>query len=157
MFLVKFMKKHIVFDCDGTLVNTSQLKYSLFDGIKELLLALSGDAILYVWTARDRKSTQRILKEFGILQYFHSLSTIDDALPKPHVSGLVDLVGEASNQSVCVIGDTTNDILGAKNFGAKSIGVVWNKSGAADVLKHSGADFIAQEPHECLDWINKNL
>lgn len=151
------MRKHIVFDCDGTLVDTSQFKYSLFPGIKDLLISLSVDSTLYVWTARDRLSTLRILKEFGIDQLFEGISTIDDAPAKPHVSGIIELVGDAPKNSICVIGDTSNDILGAKNFGVKSIGAVWNMSSYGDIMKEMGADFIASEPSECLAWLNKNL
>ncbi len=151
------MKKHIVFDCDGTLVDTSQLKYGLYPGIKDLLKALSADSILYVWTARDRRSTLRILEELGVITFFEQLCTIDDAYPKPHVNGLVDMLHETEKSNICVIGDTTNDILGAKNFGVKSIGAVWNRSASTNVLKESGADFIATAPEECLDWIIENL
>lgn len=149
--------KHIVFDCDGTLVDTTKLKYDLFPGIKELLAELSVQANLYVWTARDRKSTLRILKELGILHFFEALCTIDDALPKPHVSGLIELVADVPKSSICVIGDTSNDILGAKNFGVKSIGAIWNNPAYAVVMKDAGADFIASEPQVCAAWLSENL
>lgn len=151
------MKSHIVFDCDGTLIDTSGLKYHLFPGIKELVLALSETSTLYVWTARDRKSTLRILKELGILHLFEGLSTIDDALPKPHISGLIELLGDTPRSNICMIGDTSNDILGAKNYGIKSIGAVWNRGANVDAMKELGADFIATEPAACLEWLNHNL
>ncbi len=149
--------KHIIFDCDGTLVDTSTLKYSLFPGIKELLHALSLDSKLYVWTARDRKSTLRILKELGILSYFESISTIDDSLAKPHVSGLLELVPEVSKSSICIIGDSSNDIIGAKNFGVKSIGAVWSNQAYTLVMKEIGADFVTDNPGACLGWIAQNF
>ena len=151
------MKRHIVFDCDGTLVDTSQLKYSLYPGIKDLLLALAADSVLYVWTARDRRSTLRILEELGVLSLFSQICTIDDALPKPHVSGLVDMLHETDKSHVCVIGDTSNDILGAKNFGAKSIAATWNLSANALIMKEAGADYVAINPQECLNWLNQNI
>lgn len=151
------MNKHIVFDCDGTLVDTSQSKYSLYPGIKELLIGLEVESDLYVWTARDKKSTLRILKELGILQYFTAVCTIDDALPKPHPAGLEELLGEGQTHRACMIGDTSNDILGAKNFGVRSIGAVWNMSANAEILRLSGADFVARDPFSCLEWINNNL
>lgn len=149
--------KHIVFDCDGTLVDTTQLKYSLFPGIKELLHALSLDSKLYVWTARDRKSTLRILKELGIISYFESICTIDDALAKPHISGLVEMVADVPKSSVCVIGDSSNDIIGAKNFGVKSIGAVWNNEDYSVVMKDLGADFVTDNPGACLGWLAQNF
>ena len=151
------MNKHIVFDCDGTLVDTSQLKYVLYPGINELLLGLSTDCHLYVWTARDKKSTLRILKELGVLQYFTSVCTIDDALPKPNPHGLEELLGKGQTHKACVIGDTSNDILGAKNFGVPSIGATWNTSANAEILRLSGAEFVTSSPLSCLEWINNNL
>jgi phosphoglycolate phosphatase len=151
------MKKHIVFDCDGTLIDTNQLKYSLFPGIKELLLALSPDSLLYVWTARDRRSTLGLLQEAGVLHLFEGFCTMDEAYPKPHARGLSELLGEVDKAQVCVIGDTTNDIFGAKNFGVKSIGVAWNRSVRPEHLKEAGADFITSKPEECLLWVTQNM
>jgi phosphoglycolate phosphatase len=148
---------YIVFDCDGTLVDTAQLKYSLYPGIKDLLVALAADSTLYVWTARDRRSTLRILEELGVSTYFEQICTIDDALPKPHISGLIDMLSDMKKSHICVIGDTSNDILGAKNFGVKSIGAIWNRSASATAMKEIGADFIAKTPSECLEWLTKNI
>ncbi|MBA2404466.1 MAG: HAD family hydrolase [Bdellovibrionales bacterium] len=151
------MKKYIVFDCDGTLVDTSQLRYALYPGIKELLISLSADSLIYVWTARDRRSTLRILDELKILALFEQICTVDDALPKPHISGLQEMVGDFKKSQICVIGDTSNDILGAKNFGVKSVAASWNPSVNAVVMKEAGADFIALKPQDCLEWLTKNI
>lgn len=149
--------KHIVFDCDGTLLDTSRAPYKLFPGIKELLLALSQEATLYVWTARGRTSTLRILAELEIKHLFEGFYTADDGIGKPHALGLMTLVGNAPKESVWMIGDTSNDMLGAKNFGATSIGVVWNGESRAEVLTDFGADFIATEPRECSKIIHSKL
>ncbi len=149
--------RHIIFDCDGTLVDTSEFRYRLYPGIKELLTDLSQDSILYVWTARDRASTLRILKELAVLSVFEQICTVDDALPKPHIEGLKQLVGDVDRNQVCMIGDTSNDILGARNFGIKSIGVIWNPQARADYLKETGADFLAKEPAACAEWIRQHL
>lgn len=151
------MNKHIVFDCDGTLIDTSNFRYQLFPGIKDLLLELKKDCCLYVWTARDRASTIRILQEQGVLSLFDALCTMDDALPKPHISGLVELVGTQPRSQICVIGDTSNDILGAKNFGTLSIGAGWNKQVRVEILKEVGASFIATDPALCADWIREHI
>src|SRR5688572_28874148 len=114
--------KHVVFDCDGTLIDTSVPKYRLFPGVKELLLELSLEHTLYVWTARGRASTLRILQDLGVVHLFEGFSTIDDAPPKPHIGGLLNLLGSTAKESICVIGDSSNDMLGAQNFGVVAIG-----------------------------------
>lgn len=149
--------KHVVFDCDGTLVDTSTTKYKLFPGIKELLVELSPHCLLYVWTARGRSSTLRILEELGVYSYFNGFSTVDDAFPKPHVGGLLELVGPAPKHSVCVIGDSSNDVIGAKNFGVMCIGAAWNGSVPPQYLKDMGADFLVSHPSECSKLIELNL
>lgn len=149
--------KHIIFDCDGTLVDTSGHKAQLYPGIKELLVDLASKHHLYVWTARGRESTLRILRDLDIAKYFEGFSTPDDGVPKPHVQGLIQLVGGASKKSICVIGDSGNDILGAKNFSVLALGAVWNGSGGKDVLKDYGADFIVSHPSECSRIIELNL
>lgn len=149
--------KHVIFDCDGTLIDTSIPKYKLFPGIKELIQELSKDCVLYVWTARGRASTLRILEELGVHQYFDSFSTIDDAIPKPHIAGLVDLVGTTSKESICIIGDSSNDMIGAKHFGVLALGAVWNPGASSQILKECGADFIVNHPSDCSKLIHENL
>jgi phosphoglycolate phosphatase len=149
--------KHVIFDCDGTLIDTSKPKYNLFPGIKELLQELSKDCLLYVWTARGRSSTLRILEELGVVKYFDGFSTVDDSIPKPHIAGLLDLVGKTPKNSICVIGDTSNDIVGAKNFGVLAIGAVWGPGASSKVLNDFGADFIVSHPSECSKLIELNL
>lgn len=149
--------KHVIFDCDGTLIDTSGPKYKLFPGIKELLEKHKEECIFYVWTARGRSSTLRILEELGLYSYFDSFFTVDDGLSKPHVMGLVTLVGKTAKDSICVIGDSTSDILGAKNFGVLAIGATWNKDVKPEHLQVSGADFIVSHPSECSKLIQLNL
>lgn len=149
--------KHIVFDCDGTLVDTRGPRYMLFPGIKELIMELAPHHQLYVWTARDRLSTLRILDENGIGHYFEAFATITDCPPKPHVGGLQTLLGKTSKSSICVIGDSGNDMLGAKNFGVTGIGATWNGETNSEYLKASGADFIVSHPSECSKLIELNL
>lgn len=151
------MARHIIFDCDGTLMDTSQYRYSLYPGIKDLITDLSNDCNLYVWTARDRLSTIRYLQEFGIREYFCEISTPDDARAKPHSEGIESLVGKYSKQSVCMIGDTTNDIIGGKNFGVMSLGAAWGDHVNTQSLIGAGADFIVSDPAECSKLIRLNL
>ena len=117
----------------------------------------SAHCIYYVWTARGRSSTLRILEELGISAFFESISTVDDHMPKPHIEGLSCLVGNAAKTSVCVIGDSSNDILGAKNFGVMAIGATWNGFTKPHFLTDVGADFIVSHPSECSKLFELNL
>lgn len=151
------MARHVVFDCDGTLVDTRVFPYQLFPGIKDLLLDLHHDHFLYVWTARDRRSTRRILEESGVYHLFEKVCTVDDALPKPNIDGIQHLVGEFPKKSCCVIGDTSSDIMGAKNFGVLGLGAVWNIDAKVEILREAGADFIVSHPLECSKLVREIL
>ncbi len=148
---------HIVFDCDGTLVDTSSARYSLYPSIKTIIADLSRVAVLSIWTARDRVSTLRILKENQVSQFFEAIYSSDDSHPKPHVKGLQELTSGADKSMVFVIGDSSIDIIGAKNFGAKAIGALWNGQSQRNLLLEVGADFLASTPQECLNWIMGQL
>ena len=148
--------KHIIFDCDGTLLNTRNAPYSMYPGIKELILDLTGEFSLYVWTARGRGSLRRALEENGILAYFDGLWTPDDGIPKPHRAGLDHLVGGFSKEDIWMIGDTTNDIFGAKNYGIRAIAALWDADTRKESLLEAGADFLATHPEECSKIIRSN-
>jgi phosphoglycolate phosphatase-like HAD superfamily hydrolase len=149
--------KHVIFDCDGTLFDTSLTKYQLFQGIRELLSELQGECLFYVWTARGRNSTIKLLQDAGIYSYFDGISTPDDSPGKPHVQGLVSLVGNSPKSSICVIGDSINDMIGAKNFGVLAFGATWNNLSSREYLIQAGADFIVSHPSECSKLIQLKL
>lgn len=148
--------KHIVFDCDGTLFNTRKAPYSMYPGIKELIMDLTGEFSLYIWTARGRSSLQRTLEENGIKANFDGCWTPDDGIPKPHRAGLDHLVGGFPKEDIWMIGDTTNDIFGAKNYGIRSIAALWDTEAKKESLLEAGADFIATHPEECSKIIRSN-
>jgi phosphoglycolate phosphatase len=149
--------KHIIFDCDGTLLDTQSVPYSLFPGIREFLEIHGGECTFYIWTARRRSSLERYLKELGIFSYFSGISTPDDSASKPDKEGVMALVGEISKKSICVIGDSPTDMLGAKDFGVMAIGATWNKQASSHFLTEAGADFIVSHPSECSKLIELHL
>lgn len=151
------MKKiaHVVFDHDGTLVDTSRTG-ELYSGILEMLEQLNQNGVkLYVWTARSRYSTVEFLKSLGIISRFEQLRCSTDADPKPCASGLADMLGNPDPTSVIVVGDSFTDIAGAKSFGALSIGALWDSQDGQDRRRHRetlqecGANFLADSVEEC--------
>lgn len=133
------------------------LSYDLFPGIKDLLLELGkANFLLYVWTGRDRKTTLEILKKLDVAKYFLDFRCVDDTTPKPHPQGIFELVGnDCPKDKVIVIGDSYTDIRGARSFGCQSIGCTWSEYANHGQLENEGADFIVNEPKDCLDIILK--
>ena len=128
------MKKisYIVFDHDGTLVDTSKLPTSLYPGIKDLLLFLRKKEVkLYVWTARSRSSTADILEKHGVLSFFDDICGSDSAPGKPSPAGINFLLPGVKPENVVVIGDSLGDIIGGSKFGAHCIGAMWGHGDAS--------------------------
>lgn len=155
------MIKHIVFDHDGTLVEMGTYR-NLFKGIPELLTELSQRNIkLYIWTARNRASCLEILKSLDIIGFFEDISTSSDCEVKPNPEGLLNMLGDVNPKEVIIIGDSSSDIYGAKNFGAISIGALWDNPGelSRKHLMQAGADYTSNSPQECrnllIELINK--
>ena len=124
---VEAMKfKHIIFDHDGTLVNTTVYPRSLYAGMKELLKLLSSQGVsCYVWTARNRASTVEILESLAIIGQFKALSCGGEMTPKPSIDGLEALMIEAPKEEILVVGDSFGDVIGGASFGAYSVGALW--------------------------------
>ncbi len=117
---------HIVFDNDGTLVDTSGYKRFLYPEIENLLKFLhENDVKMFVWTARTSISAKEILEDLGVLQYFQEICGGNDAPGKPGPEGLYHLLPAVNPQNVVVIGDSLGDIIGGSKFGAHCIGAMW--------------------------------
>jgi phosphoglycolate phosphatase len=150
--------KHIVFDHDGTLVDTSSMTPSLFDGILELLTELEKiDVKIYLWTARGRGSTIEILKSLEIIGFFEDISTATDCEPKPSTVGLDAMLSGTPKDSIIMIGDSPGDIYGARNFGIKSVGAAWayHDSRMLNALKDEGASVVCETVNECYELLVK--
>ena len=129
-------------------------QFRLFPEIKELLQDLSKEYQLYVWTARDRKSTLYILKDLGVASYFLDFRCVDDCDPKPLPAGLEEMVGDIDKNKVIVIGDSPTDIRGAQSFGVKSIAACWADENFFKDSDRLEPDFKAKSPKDCLSIIN---
>ncbi len=139
------------------IANESKIYYPLFDGVLEMLETLSKDFYLYIWTGRDRRSLQVVLKNTGIEHFFKDIQTADDSLSKPSPEGILKLVGDADKKSVIVIGDSHVDILGARNFNVSSIAVHWCPNIPKNLLISSGATYHAYNVSECMQFIKEHF
>lgn len=147
------LDRHIIFDCDGTLLNT-QGQGQPYDGIPELLHRLvAADCHLYVWTGRDRASTLRMLQEHNLFRYFQDLRTASEMTAKPHPQGLQDMLKGVDPSLCAVVGDSWADMKGARLFGAYALGAVWNPQASTEALTEFGAQALAATPRDCYDTL----
>jgi len=129
----------------------------LYDGTVEMLKALkNAGKTLVIATSKPTLYTNKILEHFGLDGYFTLVSgaafTPESAKKPLIIAHAIDLLKITDKSKVVMIGDREHDILGAKENGLSSIGVLFGY-GSLEELKKAGADYIAKDQKEILDII----
>ena len=129
----------------------------VYDGVENMLQKLkeSGKTLI-IATSKPEEFTIKILKHFGLYQYFDFVAgaTMDGSRGEKadviryalEISGIKDMA------EAIMIGDRKYDILGAKENGLDSMGVLFG-FGDYEELTNAGADYIA----ECVNDIMKYI
>lgn len=110
---------------------TKELSHTmkLFDGIKELLIELSGKGVeLGIITSKSRSEYLSDFSPFGLDSYFDTVITVEDSiLPKPSAAPMLSYLIKTgvSPQDIIYIGDTLYDWECAKNAGVDFGLVMW--------------------------------
>jgi phosphoglycolate phosphatase len=104
------------------------------------VLARRADVVLGIATGKSQRGVRLVLGHHGLLDYFITIKTADDAPSKPDpgmVLGAMREAGVAAADTI-VVGDTVYDIAMARAAGAAGLGVTWGyHPGAA--LSEAGA------------------
>lgn len=126
----------------------------LYAGVEGCLKALfDRDIPMYVVTSKPTVYAERIIKYFELESYFERVygSHLDGKLSDK--TSLLKHVLQSEGLDaveVTMVGDRKFDIIGAKNNGIKSIGVLWGY-GTEQELREAGADKIYQRPSQLID------
>ncbi len=136
---------------------TGIFENKVYDGIPELLTALKEKGkILAVATSKPEEFAVRILRHFGMYDCFDLVAgaTMDDTRNKKSdvIRYALEKLGVSDNSEAVMIGDREYDIIGAKENGLDSIGVLFGY-GSRDELEQAGAVYIAEKPEEILRFI----
>ena len=128
------------------------LENSVYDGIPELLDHLKGKGkTLIVATSKPEAFTLEILRHFGLYDYFDFIAgaTMDDTRNKKAdiIRYALENCHIADKSSAVMIGDREHDIIGARENGLASIGVLFGY-GDRKELTDAGATFIAASAAE---------
>ena len=130
----------------------AELNEPLFDGIRELILALEAPEIfLGVATGKNLVGLEHTLRGLGLRERFHTLQTPDHCRSKPDPEMVLRAMAETAvdpNETV-VIGDTSFDIEMARAAGATAVGVSWGYHPVEELLA-AGADAVLQHPAELI-------
>ncbi len=117
----------------------------LYDGILELLGTLRDAGWqLAVATGKSDRGLEAVLAAHNIRDHFVSLQTADRHPSKPHPAMLEAALFEAGAQpaNAVMIGDTTFDIIMAREANIRSIGVAWGYHEPQE-LSDAGAESVA--------------
>lgn len=120
----------------------------VYEGIPVLLQELrSAGKTLVLATSKPEVFSLRILDKFDLSQYFHFVgaASLDSSRSqKPDViRHALQLCGNPDPETVVMIGDRKHDILGAKENGLQSIGVLYGYGNRPE-LEQAGADVIVE-------------
>lgn len=98
----------------------------LFPGSFELVEALADSGrLLGVATGKSRKGLDRALGHSGLRRFFHATRCADECFSKPHPQMLEEVMAECgvAPARTLMIGDTTHDLLMARNAGVGAVAV----------------------------------
>jgi phosphoglycolate phosphatase len=121
----------------------------VYDGIPELLQSLtSAGKRLLVATSKPEVFAVRILEHYGLAPYFHKIagSNLDGTrvIKAEVIRYALENCPDADLSRTVMVGDREHDILGAKETGLRSVGVLFGY-GSREELERAGADFIAEK------------
>ncbi|MDE7108242.1 MAG: HAD family hydrolase [Clostridiales bacterium] len=130
----------------------------VYDGVPQMLQQLVDcGKTLIVATSKPELFARRIVEHFDLSKYFTFVAgaSMDNSRTKKAkvIEYAIASTGIEKTDTI-MIGDRNHDILGAKQCGLKSMGVLY---GYGDLPEHTaaGADYIANTPEEIVKILNK--
>lgn len=129
----------------------------LFPGLLDALDRLDADGyLLGIATGKARRGLDALLNRHGLTHRFVTLQTADRAEGKPAPDMVFRALNETGVQAglAIVVGDTTFDVMMARNAGVRAIGVAWGYHDPSELLG-SGALCVVNEYHELPDAIRQ--
>ncbi len=130
----------------------------LFDGAAAMIAELAAAGfLLAVATGKSRLGLDRALRSSGLGGYFHASRCADECFSKPHPQMLEELMDElaVAPGRTLMIGDTTHDLLMARNAGVACLAAAYGAHPAAalDALRPLA---LLLEIEEMAQWLRTN-
>lgn len=127
----------------------------LYEGIREAIIELSDSGILLgVATGKSSRGLKSTLEVHGLEDHFVTLNTADDGPGKPHPSMINVALSDTgvARENAFMIGDTTYDMIMAKEAGVRSVGVTWGYHEKSELIS-SGANHIISHISELFELV----
>jgi phosphoglycolate phosphatase len=135
-----------------------QAEISLFEGVLPMLAELKDRSHhLAVATGKSRAGLDGALRDVRLQGVFDASRTADETAGKPHPRMLHELTREfgLAPERVLMVGDTTHDLLMARNAGCASVGVSYGAH-PTDGFAELGPLFVAHSVAQLRDWLLGN-
>ena len=107
--------------------------------------------LLSVATGKGRRGLDHVLRSHGLERFFVGTQTADDAPSKPHPEMVLKCLAATGVEaaSAAFVGDSTYDMIMAREAGVRAIGVAWGYQAPSRLLE-AGAERMV-ETFEALD------
>lgn len=131
---------------------------SLFDGVESMISGLAqAGFVLAVATGKSRLGLERALQVSGLAEVFHATRSADQCFSKPHPQMLHELMSEmgVSTRDCLMIGDTSHDLLMAKNASVDAVAVSYGAHPAEHLRLHDPI-VVLDSVGALSSWLNKN-
>lgn len=131
----------------------------VYDGIEQVLMELKEQGkTLIVATSKPEEFAVEILKHFHLDKYFDFIAgaTMDEKRVKKAevIAYALESCGITDLTDAIMVGDREHDVLGAKQVGLDSVGVLYGY-GDYKELKNAGATYIAETPATILQMLKQ--
>ncbi|MDO5422311.1 MAG: HAD family hydrolase [Eubacteriales bacterium] len=125
---------------------------AVIPGIPEALARLKdAGKVLITATSKPEIYAKKIMEKFGLSPYFTDICGADMEETRVRKADVIVYAMEKNGitdlAETIMVGDREHDILGAKECGLKSVGVLFGY-GSREELAQAGADFIAETVEE---------
>jgi phosphoglycolate phosphatase len=129
----------------------------LFEGVLPMLSDLRTRHVLAVATGKSRYGLNQALRSSALHGIFHSSRTADETRSKPDPLMLHQLMDEFSvpPERVLMIGDTSHDLLLARNAGCDCVAVSYGAHDL-DYFSHYQPRFVADSVSALHQWLLEN-
>ena len=131
---------------------------TLFEGTVDLIASLhAAGHLLAVATGKSRQGLDRALGFSGLGPYFHATRCADECFSKPHPAMLHELMDElgVAADDCLMIGDTTHDLLMARNAGVAGLAVSFGAHPVEQLLAEAPLTCV-HTPAELRGWLEAN-
>ncbi len=136
----------------------SDHELTLFAGVAELVVGLrDAGHLLAIATGKSRIGLDRALGHSGLGALFHGSRCADECFSKPHPQMLEELMVEfgAEPSATLMIGDTSHDLLMARNAGVDGLAVTYGAHPHEHLLDHQPVACV-HTVSELAEWLKSN-